>query len=708
MFIDESGVFEKIEKDRPFPIIAGYLFDTKNTQLSEVNINRDLGDIVERYNLKGYEELHCSPLRNERKFDTITAIFDLLKAYKDYQIFYIKYIDDLKTSDVPRYTRMLYHLIHTIIFYSGLIENDITFDICVAERLNFQVTEDLIKGTIMAVQEQVEAKVKDIEISCEVVNIDKSKEHRLRLADFISNAIYRNDDSKDYNKDSYNKIKDKIMFDLEYSKLHLRFLEIADLFLREDYGKALPAYIIDEKLFSKESFYHKRLEELFNESCKNVNIWKSKYYHIRWMLNKSEELIRTSRVTGFKELSKGEKILSTIEKILDYINEEESTLKFLKFKTCHNFISLANHISNYDMWQKYMEKGNVLAEDLKREVIYYRDILDFKNACGNGNANYYLFEEAIKELEEARANMDVIIMAIGQITEQDEQLIKEPYLGKLLGSLGQNYAFQADICKSCGEIENSNLYYKKAKEFFEKALGHFSKDSHKAVQYSNLGHLALSQGDFDEAFRQIKLMAKTEDISPENLYKIAMGNNEKPDLYLLFLVFKAYNRKKDNEIDKKLIELASEDIVDLRKYTDHPSQLILRHLAEMRMRINSNDHAIVEDLKVSCNICEAKDECRPAINIMALKNYIILARYYFQIVDNKSMARNLKNACNICEKIMKHKPPLKNMLYEEDGILKGYFKDFYKSIKDSFHLKVDKITDNLFDRMMPEYPFNYE
>jgi len=510
IFIDESGEFESLhDQKQRNPLIAGFLFEKGAWELSDVGITAQLIEIVAPARWHSFSVLHATSLRNSAP-NTFDAIVDILPALPDIQIFFMEYPTRAagQEFDKARYVRMLYNLFSSLLLYTGLVDEETRqVEIWVAERSNFQVNHDGIKGMAIAAQEGLNATFPNLEIVSKVVNIDQANENRLRLADVISHILFIRQEERQY----YEKIKAQVIYDFQYTEIHNSFVKLAQLFFNQEYAQAIITYWEKKSAFPSKSYYARRLKALYDEAIQTIGKWEYQDIQIRQIFQYVEKQLRTSQDAESRNLEAIKSILFVINTLLKDMPRCDPTLVlWFQFKVCQNFLRYADHLSDYRLWQEYGEKGSILAAQLRPYAIYYQDIVDFENVYANGLANFYRFDEAITKLHETLENVKMVMNVIAQISKIPEAEIKNYHLGKVFGSLGQNYAFQADVAFKEGQLDLANASYSKARECFEKALNHFTSSKDKSVQYSYLGHLALSQGKIEEAFTWIQKMAGTE------------------------------------------------------------------------------------------------------------------------------------------------------------------------------------------------------
>lgn len=372
-----------------------------------------------------------------------------------------------------------------------------------------------------------------------------------------------------------------------------------------------------------------------------------------------------------------------VSMIIDYLIKALKNTKTLKngdtvserllFRLYNHKLSFHNHRGEIVAANEVIRESDNLA--FKPATIQeWREHVDFTNRKSVNLANLFDFKACNPELES-------IIDALSQSRETLNRLgnisLSDPLIGRLSGTIAQNYAFLAPFDISC---------FHKAETLFIKAREEFEKPADILRQNIYLAHLYMDRGITEKD----KLAAVIKSISSDSSVKAFIDapsrHNSKYMSFSLAVLLKYFLNQQIQPNDflktftKNNIKTWFEDASD-----EHPFELIFAYLG--RLSYQAGDDKPAEDFFNSTLHIPAYGKTADQITIRMIHAQIMVlwAIEYAKRKETDKAVKKLKLAMSIMTKIGDNIDYSSILSIENGKGISGWFADGYNALIHSFN-----------------------
>ena len=385
-----------------------------------------------------------------------------------------------------------------------------------------------------------------------------------------------------------------------------------------------------------------------------------------------------------------------MKKIPDTERNSEQFQRLLKRVYSHK-LSIHNHRSEVlSAWQVLQKINEISAPSLSFEE--WREEIEIHNRVAVASANMFEFEKSNLALEQDLQLLQEIKEKVQSVTRKE---IKDHILGKVLGTLGQNYGFMAPF---------KSEFFTKAEDCFRRAKAEFVKERDRQRQDIYLLHLYYDWQKIDNTASQkgqalFKELVDGPDV--QQFLNNPSSENAKYKQFILQIILK-YHLEADTAIIKQLCEQFS--LPNLKQLfggaaDEHPFELIYGYLGLMCMRSdNLKDAEVYFESALQIPVNTDKDE-QPTLEAIKAQ---ILTRYALELYrknEKRDACQKMQDAVKIMEQLGNH-PEYKPILSLQDGqAVDGWFKDAWNCM-----VKVDWANDFNEDAcktFLKYFTFNY-
>jgi hypothetical protein len=385
-----------------------------------------------------------------------------------------------------------------------------------------------------------------------------------------------------------------------------------------------------------------------------------------------------------------------VKKLSATETKSEQFQRLLKRMYSHR-LSIHNHRGEVlSAWQVLQKIDEISDQSLGFEE--WREEIEIHNRAAVASANMFEFEKSNLALEQALKLLQETKEKIQSVTQKE---IKDHILGKVLGTLGQNYGFLAPLKPE---------FFAKAEDCFVRAKAEFVKEMDRQRQDMYLLHLYYDWQKVDDTvFQKEETLLKQLVANPDvqNFLNNPSPENAKYKQFILQIILK-YHLEADISIVKQLCEQFTlsrlkqlfEDAAD-----EHPFEFIYSYLGLMCMRCNNlEDAGRYFDYAIRIPL---KGRRIQQPTLQAIRSQI-LARYALELYrknEKIGACQKMQDAVKIMEQLGNH-PDYKPILSLQDGqAVDGWFKDAWNRM-----LKVDWTNDFNEDAcktFLKYFTFNY-
>lgn len=736
IYLDESGDFEKFSRElhrgeqrEPIRLIGGIIVPTKlNNEQNHlrnklINSCNSLPDTFKTKINENINKIHIGDdeFKKAAGLNLYNIINNLLNIFNDdipeAKILFIYELEELHAEERPAgaqlYRHMLIKLLETILFYHPKFNKNDTFSVNLAHR-RFTYPESCDK----VLPDQGYLKLKDKKGLTQYTAITPADLNSI-MHHIKSSLGFKNERSAVYNMKPYGNWDNPfmVMADLvcnQINHLLIKYKKAADIhnalqrlfpdrllfycnldydvpkklleaFHQGQYGKFLASYtdLSESRDFIADNYL------LGNALEKAISDLKSldKIDEFKIIVNLADKLVDERRFNRLKEVKQ---LLGHVESKFSQIsnqsysdpNWDELTYKFHDVCLRHS-----NHTANTFQGKYHKDLGIKIFNRLSSiEVTQLRRYHEFINRASVTDTNEFAFERAIARL-----------MPIKEKEEELAQMLancKNTVLGKIYGSLGQNYSF----------LKN----YDEASCFFDKAKNHLGEDN--PMQASFRAHLALDRNENDKYEKELCLLFKRQNILDYNeLLNESLDNIAIPgrdfSLHLLLKGILVFDYSTRDEIVKNLYNKLKD--INYLNRTTHPWELIYLVLARL---LQKTDYYGVASLLWDKSANFAKDKDQMTFIMIGHSARAWEALYWLERNKVDKAVNLLKQIKAEFEKIGDKAPGIynPNKIQDYDGIARpGWFDEIGKKILDS-QLPTDK--DNLkklLEEFLARFTYNY-
>ncbi|MDY2729018.1 MAG: hypothetical protein SOV35_02880 [Clostridium sp.] len=714
--LDESGAFEDNSYTKPL-IIGGLVYTGDDFAKEEKRIEQFYKDCCRELNVSYPEALHSTENNYSDNSKLMEKVLTYIKEHDKYyftaMIAYHKTGDNNGTKDkvisniadinygANLYERMATKFIYNNIFYNPDLQKSNNFVnlrlatrsqvlrkkdsslIQELEKLGYdeRVQDDkhifyLTKSSTFKAalstkiyENNLDDKIQfDLKVESINYNIDSSTSPFLYLADnvceIIKNKIKSADNTTNMTKiiKLMKEVVNRDFYCFAFDNIDLIWTNILEKLKQKDLIGVLKG--VAEIEFSKSVY-----QNLY------LNYWMPK---IKESISNlfDEKLIDTylAELDYFfsKKESEYEYGLAISKKLLEIVeNKKIAKGNYFKYKVNEKIAIAYNHRGAVGKSLDYFLKANSLVEcgipildvlNLKNRIaVAYENACDFNKALDILTNLLPKLEKIEEALFDVAADMDIDNSASYYICEK----------GKVLSNIGQVYSFL------------NNTF--KAEEYFLEALETFNSDLNKKITRSYLKHLYIEN---NEKEKYEKLLF--EDYNTSNFDAIKTKILENKDRYELFYYVKSLNLLYSNDVTyefvKNLVRYIERYMDDLT-IIEHPFELIIKHLAELCLKMDMTEMADTLTNKYLNKVTNSEF----TINIIIQKSYLDILRLKLNKCANlKEIEKNKKAQKRILAVI-------KQVIIDE-GIESDIFNNFIESTDNSEMFDIlDKLLSYMYN-----------
>jgi len=548
IYIDESGTFEAFKEfgeTDPIRLIGGIVIPPELKE-KETELSDRLNALGQKYFQKIAKptDIHFSDrnaLKNPNQIDTMKD--DVLGFFREQmpeaKLFFIYDLEKLEENTEPpgaqRYRYMLLKLLNALLFYHPSFEPDASFEINLAlRRVPYPMGYD------QALADQGYLKLKDKYGKTEFTAITEADLQSITsqfknslpfrtertpyfkikpygqwdspfmaMADGICNTVFnvfRRIKPKDLDGELESTFKDRnrIMF---YCPIDYDFPENPlNYYYADKPGEFIAKALQNRISSSSDSQILMPAIDKAAASLENTELPEQ----ISNILMLGDEILRASL---FYKLDDVKRLIGFAERRLNKIStkNEEKVWAAVLYLYHDVAIRYCNHTANVSDAMKHRDEGvRIFKQYLGKSTETIRNFHEFLNRASVTDTNEFSFRTAIERLEpimQAEENISRSLLFPG---EEDIGAIKNETLGKIYGSIAQNYAFIKD--------------YVKAADYFAKAGRQLGMNNSQQVAYR--AHLALVRSQWQAYENEMKRLFRLSTDSPfpgiENLVERAL------------------------------------------------------------------------------------------------------------------------------------------------------------------------------------------
>lgn len=728
LHIDESGSFEKNNDQRYNKVrLIGGITAPQSLAQKKDELSREIMEIGKRYftQMRSPTDIHISDIDKyipgKKPLDLRNELISFMNEKMDgARIFFIYDTTDLNREqglpEAQLYRNMLAHLLQSILFYHPHFSTKTNFNCMLAHRrfpylAKFEdalaghgylklknpyngktfftaITKAELEGIMTSVEKSLRF-YSHKKASYEVKPYSEWKDPFMAMADCICNTVLqilrKSDSPKDIHRSFVRQFgKERILF---YCPVNYELPgNLLTIYHQEQFDRFLAEYLRfsetrDQRYKYNDPFLirpavqisYRRLHRTEDiHECTNIIALADNF-----LVNKD-----------FYRLSDVNMLIQLVENRMDRVADESpdpgwDPVAYRYHDVCLRY---CNHTANILKGVMHREKGCKIFERLKKKDFYQvRAFHEFINRATVCDTNEFAFERAIKLLEPVKEKEKSLTKIIGSVRNE--------ILGKIYGSLGQNFAFAKK--------------YEEAAEYFDRAGEHLGHDNF--MQTSFRAHLTVDRNDQSAYTDKICLLFKTDKFPG---YSSLIGSTdfyrETFNLHLILkglLVFPPH----EDEIRKIVDDLTGKINPQKDKLTDHPWELVFIALGRLLESIRKGSIAR-SFWKTAADFAKSDDQLTFVMighsarawealswlgegNLEKARNVLLPVVETFNRLQKKNLAPGIFNP---------------NKVSDEDGKIRaGWFDDvgakFLNELKDA-----DKSTlESLCNDFINKFTFNY-
>ena len=384
-------------------------------------------------------------------------------------------------------------------------------------------------------------------------------------------------------------------------------------------------------------------------------------------------------------------LLNAIDTMPDH-EKNKPEIKQLTFRLLNHQLSCLNHRGDVAGAWETVKRADALELKVK-SVSDWHARVEFVNLQAVASANLFVFNRYkdqlsgfIKGLEESRAC----------IAKCEDIAVNDPLIGKVSGTLAQNYAFMA---------ATSPDYFKIAEGMFLKAKGEFDNSADILRQNIYLAHLYI---DWDQKEKVESIMAEI--IKNPQVGSFWGNPGEENSMYMAYalsIILKCHvYLNHDPEYALICFKVRNMKLWFKEAYQEHPFGLICQYLGQLAF--NNDDPASANQyFKESVSIPQnSGDETHPTILALHAQTYVMWAK---KLMENNRMneaKEKINNSLDLMHRIGRGDMLSPILELNGDTATGGWFKEGYNRLKNSWDGKRHYIEDC--DAFLSCFTFNYK
>ena len=723
LYMDEGGTFERLKRNDSLYIYCLLIKDSLRISLENKfkDIVKDISNQLHAF--KFYKHGKNRSIANDIISLTKKSNIIIARIEHKYDIFYKSNIRESLLSN--RFLFMLNDIIEHIIFlYPEFWKRKLCFSLHPNSRI-VKVKKDspqYFEYLRMGFSGRPVDKNKyifyifdaDI-IRTDVINMQKEYE---QFTDIIGDRIIdnietlRGDTTEDifsywvdhlayFSRSVYfNELKEEIdnlvEIDLQYGELEQLYKKIAKCFMAKRLSDCLTLILDNSNKYIGNKYYRKQIENIGNLLLKYL---KLSFNELHSLESKVNFLLRSASGRWSFVSDIIEFMLKALESLpKSHVESHQIEITKLLKKIYSHKLSIHNHRSEFLGAYQTAQKIAELQKDYFLSFDELRQDIEIRNRIAIAYANMFEFQ---KSNESLKRDIEFLLEQKTRAQSVYNREIKDVVLGKLYGTIGQNYAFLAPF--------NPELF-SKAEDCFNKAKSEFSKESDKQRQDVYLLHLYYDWTKIDAfAFEKGKNLLK-ELVSLSDVQRFL--NNPTPEnaKYKQFLLQLLLNYNLDAEQDIVTSFLNNFSLSRL-KYLfkdaadEHPFEFIFAYLGIMSMKIKRYDNArdyFAYAIRIPLKGRRIQQPTLQAIRAQILTRY---AMELYKIGQEEEARNKMVEAVKIMEQLGRY-PEYAPILQLKNGkAIGGWFKDAWNSLsKMEWNKDFDLNTCEMF---LKYFTFNY-
>lgn len=369
------------------------------------------------------------------------------------------------------------------------------------------------------------------------------------------------------------KLKNSLFANLQYGPQHQYFKELAKLYLGGNFQLFLSQTLRHLLSFTEVS-YRASLKHLCSKAISEIS--SNDFLEIQQLEQYVKTILKESRGEHTLAYNILLHIENAIGKLPENVQQQHAT-QLLKFRINSHKISIHNHRGEFTQaLDAYYEAKDLDLSPL--DIADYRERIEIENRLAVSVANVFAFHEGTTLLEPLLARLEE---SLQPLSDKSGLVLADSLIGKLRGTLGQNYAFLA--------LSNPESF-EKAEDLFIKAAQEFSSDADKLRHDINFFHLYTDWQKPDMAQECIDEIVSSETLAPF----IAEQNSETAkgvQFALLAYIKHSFITKQNFESLLQVFSLQKMKDLFRESITEHPFQFICAYLGRMAISLNKNKTA---------------------------------------------------------------------------------------------------------------------
>lgn len=524
----------------------------------------------------------------------------------------------------------------------------------------------------------------------EMIQADKSNDPFVHWVDNLAGILMWSGRGQ---KESADKLSRHLTADLEYGFSQKRFKDIVLAYLNQDIHNFLPL-ALEERIRLSKPYYSRQVDNLVEQGL--LSLLSQDIQSLLALEQEIDAYLRSSMGNWAFVRELTEKLLENLRKLpADQL--ETRRVQNLLFALYNHKLSLHNHRGEaLPAWQivQKVESSHFKPENIDD----WRSEVSFYNRQAVARANVFDFEQGHEDLLPLLQTLEQNLKKVQKISKNSS--LKDNLIGRLQGTIGQNYAFLAP---------HQPEYFDKSEKMFKKAKSEFIKSGDLLRQETYLLHLyldGLRTGQYSKRkiTNQYNALGSYEPV--HEFLKSPGPETSRYMQYVLHLIVKLAFEY--GEMYEKTLQIYP--LKELKDWfgqavNEHPFELICGYLGRMALAQGKKKHA--HDYFEQALSIPNKDNAREQVTLQAIRGEILTwwAIGLEQIGDKAQAGEKMKQALSLLDELGSN-PALITMLQLQDGkAVGGWFKEAYNVLS-----QVD--WDSNFDNSACEafldcFTFNY-
>jgi len=503
----------------------------------------------------------------------------------------------------------------------------------------------------------------------------KSQDNFVHWIDNLAGILmWKNDKIK-------NDLEDFLYMDIKYGETTDLHKKLCMLYLQKEFDEFINLYFQSINTIHND-YYKNRLNTLVEKSLGKFNTSSiQRVYQL-------ERIVDNHLHSGTGEL---EYVTAVVDYLIKALSNFETTEKKLLLKLYNHKLSYHNHRG------EVMEAWNIVKKARELDcppntIEEWRDEIEFINRQAVASANVFDFTSCNPQLEQI---LKTLTNAKESLNQSNNLELRDPLIGKVSGTLAQNYAFSAPF---------QTTYFKKAEKIFLSARSEFENPSDILRQNIYLAHLYMNKEDNSKIYDIVNTI--TSDASVKKFIDNPCSDNAKYMGFPLAVLLKFYlydgknNGKFLDTFTKKNIRAWFQNAAN-----EHPFEFIYAYLGRLSFQYGSIKQG--ESFFNSALTIPIQGKTSQQITIRMIQTEILVwwALEYFNQDNNIVAVDKLNKAVNILDRTGEDElfaPILK--IVDKKGV-SGWFANGYNTLAKAIDEKTDYI--DACNEFLKYFTFNY-